>query len=164
MFGLSSAEGDRFEMEVAEADSYAARVRVRIAPALRRRFTPPMSLVLRAHRHVQLHPLRSLYCRCTRLRMDGRRSGLQISQVRPPKADHRLRTWDQGELGWSGVRLETIGQTDAGNLLTVDFTPSGLEGLGPFLELRFEAAVDRVSVGEARQVFQVRDTELVPVG
>ncbi|MEU3050329.1 hypothetical protein ABZ705_28135 [Streptomyces sp. NPDC006984] len=74
-----------------------------------------------------------------------------------------MTTWDEGEVGWSGARLVTRGQTTPGDLFSVEFTPYDMGCIGPYLELRFEASMEGVSIGEVSQVFQVHATRLVPV-
>lgn len=162
MFGLSSTQGDRFDLRLIEASPFEAQVQVHIAPVVRKRRIPLISLAVRAHRHVRLHPVRSMYCRCSPLRHDGRRADIRVHRVNAHPSI-RVSVWDQGEMGWSGVRLETLGGMGTESPVTIDFAPRERERLGPFLELRFEAAVDRVSVGEARCLYEVGAQELVPV-
>ncbi|MEV4329126.1 hypothetical protein AB0K02_01040 [Streptomyces sp. NPDC049597] len=126
-----------------------------------------LSFAVRAHRHVRLHP-RLRVCRCRRLWL-GRGQDLRVSHVefeRLRAGEHTVRRWDGGYLGWTGLHVATQGAdlpSGAGALVTMQFTPNGLEELGPYLELRFEAAIGGVSIGETGRLFQVEDSRLLPV-
>ncbi|WP_215186132.1 hypothetical protein [Streptomyces sp. ISL-10] len=74
-----------------------------------------------------------------------------------------VKKWEEGEHGWAGVRVSSKGLESAvGELVNVQFSPNGLEEMGPYLELRFEAEIDGVSIGEASQLFLVAGTKLLP--
>lgn len=124
-----------------------------------------LSFAVRAHRHVRLHP-RLHVCRCRRLWI-GHGQDLQISHLAFDRlGEHTVRRWDGGYLGWTGLHVATRVAdlpSRAGALVTMQFTPNGLEELGPYIELRFEAAIGGVSIGETGQLFQVADSRLLPV-
>lgn len=163
MLKLSSVLGHTIRM-YATGRAAGADVHVHYEPA-ERRGIPEVTFAIRAHRHDRLHPRRRV-CRCVWPRTAWGRAGLRVTSLNVQRSQwgrHVVKKWEEGEHGWAGIRVSSRGlELAGGELVNVQFSPNGLEDLGPYLELRFEAEIDGVSIGEASQVFRVAGTKLLP--
>ncbi|MBT2369164.1 hypothetical protein J7E88_28575 [Streptomyces sp. ISL-10] len=163
MLKLSSVLGHTIRM-YATGRPAGADVNVHYEPADRRGI-PEVAFAIRAHRHAHLHPRRRV-CRCMWPRTAWGRAGLRVTSLSVQRSEtgkHVVKKWEEGEHGWAGVRVSSKGLESAvGELVNVQFSPNGLEEMGPYLELRFEAEIDGVSIGEASQLFLVAGTKLLP--
>lgn len=97
-------------------------------------------------------------------------NALHVSHVeieRLEAGEHRVRRWDGGDLGWTGLHVASRDaniQRGKQELASMQFTPNGLDDLGPYLEFRFEAAIGGVSIGEASQLYRTEGSMLKPAG
>ncbi|MGW0704264.1 hypothetical protein ACWD0A_34295 [Streptomyces sp. NPDC002867] len=57
---------------------------------------------------------------------------------------------------------KTILEPAVGDIVNVQFLPNGLGEMGRYLERRFEAEIDGVSIGDPSQGFRVVGTRLLP--